>query len=426
VAFRDLGTLSTELRSCKGYAKWATAKDLNVGDVFVLDWPDVSEPWVARITGMSLGDGKSNKIQLILTEDVFGLPAVGAVDQPSDGFVNPIQDPTALSPRAVFEMPYLEAIQRYGQAQVDSLLGDDPDLGYLQVAGGQSGSTGINFILDVDAGSGYVQGSPIDICPSAFLDGAIGPLTTSVPLRGMNAIDQVPANTYAKLGDEWVEFVSFDSGTSTATIKRGVMDSVPTIHSDGDAILFLDNFSGSDEVQYSTGESINVKMLMVTGLGTLDEATAPVDSATMAGRAALPYPPGNVKIGGTAYPATVSGAFTVTWAHRNRVSQADVLVDTTQGDVTPADNTRYGLRFLDDTDTLLVERTDIGPGTANVTLNFTGNVTMELYTIDNTGASLQRHRIVFAYTPPSGSPTNTITATAYTPVDDSTIIDGGP
>jgi hypothetical protein len=96
------------------------------------------------------------------------------------------------------------------------------------------------------------------------------------------------------------------------------------------------------------------------------------------------------------------------------------------GSVTPADNTRYGLRFLDNTDTLIIERTDIGPGTADVVLNYTGNVTMELYTIDNKGESWQRHRFTFAYTPPGGSPVNTITATAYTPVDDTTIIDGGP
>lgn len=441
VAYRDLGTLSTELRSCKANAKWATAKDLNVGDVFVLDWPDVSEPWVARITGMSLGDGKSNKIQLILTEDVFGLPVTGAVQQPTDGFVNPIQAPAALSPRAVFEMPYLEAIQRYGQAQVDDSLDTDPDLGYIQTAGGQSGSSGLNYILDVDSGAGYVQHSPIDICPAAFLDGGIGPLTTAIPLRGATAIGLVPANTYAKLGDEWIEFVSWDAGTAMMTAKRGLMDSVPTTHADGDAVLFVDNFSGSDETQYNTGETVNAKMLMVTGLGTLDEGAAPVDLVTLAGRAALPYPPGNVKIGGAAYPATVSGTFTVTWAHRNRKTQADQFVDTTQPDVTPAPNTRYGLRFLDAASTLLIERTDIGPGTADVTLNVPnggyGNnygsagyggaaITMELYTIDNTGASLQRHSIVFAYTPPGGSPTNTITATAYTPVDDSTIIDGGP
>ena len=66
-----------------------------------------------------------------------------------------------------------------------------------------------------------------------------------------------------------------------------------------------------------------------------------------------------------------------------------------------------------------------GDPTADVILNYTGTVTMELFTIDDVGASYQKHSISFDYVPPVGTAASSIVATAYTPVDDSTIIDGG-
>src|SRR5688500_6115550 len=89
-------------------------------------------------------------------------------------------------------------------------------------------------------------------------------------------------------------------------------------------------------------------------------------STTMGGRQARPYPPGNVKIDGVPYKSTAAGTFVITWAHRNREVQANQLIDTTAGDVTPPPNTRYALRVLDAADALLVEKLDIGPTTASV------------------------------------------------------------
>jgi hypothetical protein len=133
-----------------------------------------------------------------------------------------------------------------------------------------------------------------------------------------------------------------------------------------------------------------------------------------------------VKIAGAYFPATVSGTFTVTWAHRNRQQQTSgVPIGFTDDSITPAVNTRYTLQFKDSTGAVLVTQSNIGPPTANVTLNYTGNVTMELWTVDDNGASTYKYSILFAYTPPSGTPTNTITATQYTPVDNTPIIDGG-
>ena len=127
------------------------------------------------------------------------------------------------------------------------------------------------------------------------------------------------------------------------------------------------------------------------------------------------------------YPSSVTGEYAVSWAHRNREAQADQLIDTTAASVTPDEtrNLRYALRLLDDSDTVLVERDDIGGTTATVVLNYTGDVMLELYAIDDGGESWQRHVHTFAYTAPSPAPAaSTITASAYTPYVPTWVIDG--
>jgi hypothetical protein len=50
-------------------------------------------------------------------------------------------------------------------------------------------------------------------------------------------------------------------------------------------------------------------------------------AVTLAGRASLPYPPGNVKINGAAFPSTTSGDVTMTWNHRYRAGPFIVAQD---------------------------------------------------------------------------------------------------
>ena len=104
--------------------------------------------------------------------------------------------------------------------------------------------------------------------------------------------------------------------------------------------------------------------------------------------------------------------------------QSSVLVDTEEvGAATPA-NYRVTLEFRRaDNDALLIGRYDIDPEiSVTCQLNYTGDVVMILGAKDNNGDSFQRHEITFSY---SGGSTDSITGASYTPIDDSTIIDGG-
>jgi hypothetical protein len=79
----------------------------------------------------------------------------------------------------------------------------------------------------------------------------------------------------------------------------------------------------------------NVKAAPISGGGEYDITLESPVSVVLAGRAAMPYPPGNIRVNGHSYgvrPATVTGDLTVTWNSRNKLTQA-VIVAQDSGDI---------------------------------------------------------------------------------------------
>lgn len=355
VAQRDLRALSSALLTCTIYAN-QDAKGLNIGDVFKLTWPDFEiDGLVMRVVGLAFGDGKSNKVRITAAQDVFALPETGVITQPDEGWVDPVTDAIPAEYRIVEESPYYELVQRLGQTSTDEQMAANPDIGYLLASAARPG-TAINGRFAVDAGGGYEgNDTPMDFCPAAFLAENLTPGATSVAITGGDALSEVAVGTHAQIGAELVKITSVsDSSLGTG---RGVLDTVPAAHPSGTAVLFWDAFADSDGVEYVAGETIQAKILPTTGLGTLDLADAPEDSLTFTSRAFRPYPPGNLKIGGVAYPVTIGGSseLSLSWSHRDRIQQtAGDIVDTTAGNIGPEAGTTYNLRiYKEDLTTLL-------------------------------------------------------------------------
>lgn len=353
VAQRDLRALSAGLLTCTVYAD-TSASILNPGDVFKLTWPDYEiDNLIMRVTGLAFGDGKSNTVRITAAQDVFALPVVGAVAEPVAVWVDPVTDAVAADYRAVVEAPYYELVQRLGQTAVDDQLAGNSDIGYLVASAATPGGA-INARLAVDAGAGYDgNDSPIDFCPVAFLDADLAPGDTSVAITGGVALSDVVSGTHAQIDGELVVVTSVTD--TLLGIGRGVLDTVPVAHLTGATVLFWDDFADSDGVEYVSGETIKAKILPTTGKGTLDLADAPEDSVSFVGRADRPYPPGNLKINGVAYPESIGNVeITWTWAHRDRTQQTSgVIVDTTAGDIGPEVGTTYSLAIYGETDNLL-------------------------------------------------------------------------
>ncbi len=360
-AMRDLKSLSIPRLSCTIYAN-KTAKDLNIGDPFLFEWPDYHEGQIVmRVTGLALGDGKTNKIRISCTQDTFDTPDVIVVTPDVPIWQDPSSDPTPAEYRIVVEAPYFELVQRLGQTTTDDQLASNNNLGYI-LASAVAPTGAINGRLAIDSGAGYDgNDTAMDFCPAAFLAADITPGQTSISITGGQSLSAVTTGTHAQIGNELVKVVALTDTILTA--GRGVLDTVPAAHEAGTPVMFWDEYADSDDVEYVEGEVISVKILPTTGKGTLNVSIAPVDTLQFSRRAVRPYPPGNFRIGGEAYPVAILGGdqLSASWSHRDRLQQtAGELQDTTVGDIGPEAGTTYNLQIYGEEGTLLRDLRNVG------------------------------------------------------------------
>ena len=382
---------------------------------------------VCIVASKESGSLKSGAIALKLTQDIYSLPATTLIEVETGTGTPGAAEPQPIAVQRAFEVPYTDLARSLASSDLAGLTADSSFVQAVAVAP----AGGKNFAMQTQpAGGQYAPADTGEWCPSALIvEGDDTKLETEFTLASATGIEAVQPGSAALWGTEIVRVVSITpTGAGlTITLARGCVDTVPAPeHDAGERIWFYDSTAAVDPTEYVAGETVNVKLLTNASGGQLSIDAATPMAVALGGRAALPYPPGKVKIAGGDWPATVAGEFVVTWAHRNRAAQADQVIDTSVASVTPPDNQRYGLRFKDAGAVVLVEKTSIGPGTATVNLNYTGAVTMELWTIDNGGTSLQRHVHTFDYTAADPAPAeSTIVADDYVPVYDGTIIDGG-
>lgn len=398
VASRDLRALSTPLFSCVLYAN-REASELQPGDVFKLTWPayDLVE-LVMRITGIALGDGRSNQVRISCVEDVFAVPAA-AVQSPGagGGWQDPSQTPLASPAVLAFEVPYYELVQVGGQTSVDADLLARPESGFVGAAAVRPAGSAVNAAIYTDSGAGFAEEGTLDFCPSATLQASIDREDTVVDLLGDVDLDLVTPGTHAQIG---AELVAVDGiAGATMTIRRGVLDTVPVLHAAGARVYFWDEYSGAAGTEYLDGESVGVRVLPINGTGVLPLNDATTETVVLGARAARPYPPGNVAINGEYWPPVVEDVVNVTWSHRDRLQQtAGTLIDFTDGDIGPEAGTTYTLRLLRaDTDALLDEVTGVTVTTQALSTFYSGNVYAQLWSVRDGLSSWQIHEHTFSF-----------------------------
>lgn len=345
---RDLRALSGQPLSCTIYANRKAAR-LNVGDAFKFSWSDLNASSVVmRVAEIALGTSKTNRVRLKVVQDTFATPDTASVSNPNSGggWTDPASPPTPALYRAAMEAPYYEVVQANGQTDTDSRLTENPDLGLIAVAAVRPGNA-INAILAVDSGGGYNDSGALDFCPTATIDESIDEIAETFDILGGIDLDLVELGSFALIDNEIVR-VDAVSDTSI-TVGRGVLDTAPRRHTVGARIFFIDGYLASDEVEYLDAEEIDVKVLPVTGQGSLPEGSATADTITMGKRAIRPYVPGQFKIDGVYYPtAPLPEEVELTWVHRDRTQQTGgTLLDHTDAGVGPEDGVTYRVRVLD-------------------------------------------------------------------------------
>ena len=405
VAMRDLATISTPLAKVRLQVN-RQAWNLHPGDVFKLEWPALGiAGLVLRIATMDSGTLTDGTISIEAVEDVFGLPSTTyTVPQPT-GWVDPVPEPIAATPRRLVEAPYWDLALAMGPAELAYL--DAADC-YLQTLAARPVSGAINYELNskTRSSSSYTPKSQGEFCPTAILGAALTQENTSAALyHSALDIDLVAVGTYAYIDDEVVLVTAINISNQSLVLMRGVMDTVPVPHTVGARIWFADGAQGVDTTEYAAGETVNTRLLTSTGKGSLPLASAPTDSLTMNRRQNRPYPPGHLRINNATYPAVVTGDLLISWAHRDRLSQTVNLIPQTSGNIGPEADVTYTLRLYGETGTLLRTYNDLPDAKQTYTLaNDTADsglgrpndqLRLELEANRSGITSLQKHSITF-------------------------------
>ena len=271
------------------------------------------------------------------------------VEQPG-GWVDPSQAPAAAPYRKLLEAPYWDLARNLSAADLDYV---DALSGYLETLSVRPSGDAINYEIQAKTGAAaYEAAGNGDFCPSATVVSALTKNTTAITLANGIDLDLVTTGGYAIIGDEYVLVSAIDAGAGTATISRGMLDTVPVEHDAGARIWFADGSHGFSSVEYADGEIVDVKLLPATGQGTLDIALAPADSLTMDQRQYRPYAPGKVLVNTGTYPEWIGGTdvFALTWAHRDRLLQTAYLVEQNEASIGPEGGTTYNLRLYSELD----------------------------------------------------------------------------
>ena len=373
-----------------------------------------------RILEVDYGTRTDTRIGLVVAQDIPGMAQTTYVTPSSSVWAAPDAAPKPLPEQKVYEASYRDLAGSLSAAELATV---EADAGFVVALGSRPAGVNYNYMIATRIGSAeFAITGEGDFTPNGVLVAAIGKTDTSIVVQAGRGLDLVTLGSQVLIGDECCRLDAFNPTTGAATIARACVDSVRATHAAGTRVWFSDIYNGRVNTEFTEGESIDVKLLCRTRLGTLNAALATASTVTMARRQSRPYPPGRVRIAGSAAPASVTGEFTVTWTHRNHIVQADQLVEGDAGSITPPPDQRYGLRVLGAGGAVLVERDDIAGDTATVDLAASGTVTVVLYSINDSDESLQRHEITFAYT--AGSATaHSISAPAWTPVQ--IVIDGG-
>lgn len=210
------------------------------------------------------------------------------------------------------------------------------------------------------ADSDYTVRGESALTTVAFLVADIGHMASTITITGLKVTDPTATaiGRPAMIDDEIVR-VDGVSG-STVTISRGCADTIPAAHLAGSPVWFFDMEMGTDGREYLAGETISVKPLVHTPNSIpMTVASVPPRQLTFNQRFHRPYPPAEFKCKGDYWFTGVktlpvgTPELVWTWNHRDRLLQADQLIDHNDADIGPEAGTTYTARVYTSDDVLV-------------------------------------------------------------------------
>ncbi len=397
VAARECHALTSYTRRGKISVK-ASAGPFVRGEVRAFSWARLGiERMPVRIEDIDEGDATDTRVHLTVLQDVAGMAQTSYLGSTTSGWTPPDRTPRPLDLEHVYEATYRDLAGYLRPADLERLA---PEAGFLVALGARPPGLAYGFALYTrTAGAPFAEAGAGDFSPSGVLPVALAPDATSMVLASHRGLGLVKVGEECIIGGvEHCRVTSIDAGTGTVGIARGCVDTVPQAHLAGAVVWFPDVYNGHDRAEYIDGETVDAQLRTRTSTGTLPEADAVTRSVVMAGRAHRPYPPGRVRVNGQAWPSALSGLLTAEWAHRDRVLQADQVVDTDQTNIGPEDGVTYAVRWYLD-NTLVLEDDGLTGTSSSFTPAGAGMLRVEIEAVRDGVVSWQMQVREFAYTP---------------------------
>lgn len=355
---RDLNAQALPLRGFKCLLDHRGWK-VQPGSVFRIQDPKRGGVDIAiRVGAVEEAPITDGNISIAAIEDVFAMPVNGtAAVQPPQ--VNPPNFTPTIARRRAYEIPYALLNRLFPEGEFNAI---QPQYGYYGMAAEKP--TGLMMAYDLAMRS---QGQTTwdirgngDFVPVGALSARISYLDTAIAIYEVTDRERILEliGECIMLGDEVLRVdsaVLLGNGEVSMTVARGVYDTVPAQHFAGTLAWFFEDDVGSDWMSYSGGEVAEGKELpwSLRG-GRYPVEAAPIDAVTMNFRFYRPYAPGFVFLNNQwrwFIETTLNKnepVLTISWNHRDRVSQGDVRVDHEQGDIGPEPESSYLLVFYNE------------------------------------------------------------------------------
>lgn len=368
VAQRDLKAESTPLKRFKVRLDRRGYQLVPTSVIRIQDLSRGLNNIVLRVGQIDDGSTEDGSILLTCIQDVFGMPATSFVDPQDSLYEEPSIDPEPVVNQIAIELSYRDLYRYLGPGDTAAL--PDP-AGYAALIAQRPSTLSLSFqLFSTITGSVYDNEGIAYFAPSCTIDADIGAGWESVTVD--DAFDEWAAlevNTPILIVDaggnfEIVRLNTWDTILRTLNISRGCADTVPSYHLEGARLYFYHNRVGVDPEPYIDSDVVEMAAATTTYSGTLDVSLALMSDVTMNSRVIRPYPPGNLKINDVRYDQNEyqwlgGDDLVLTWSHRNRLTQGDVLVPHEVTTISPEAGTTYTIEIIDASDDSVV-RTDTG------------------------------------------------------------------
>lgn len=359
VAARDLAVMASPILKVSFYCD-RSAFNLTPGDPFRFAWAEhgIVES-VLRIVEIDFGVLTDGKIHITAIEDISSGGTIVYATDGTSGAVVTDDSPVNIATYLQVEAPY--PLRNFAEYVEGSAAEADMAIQLYLASNPSNYTTKYNFYEKSVAGIYSLHNGDGVFCPSGTIYESPGllkeNLTASFTIDISSELDDWELAVSAREVSGLVycdgEYMSYESavvingGThlTFTNLHRGLLDTVPATHAVGSRVWSVANASQLNLRVAATGSVITVAQPEATG-GILDLASCTPVTINFASRGLKPYPPGNWKLEGAAYPATFTGDLLVAWNARNRQLNTGDLWYQTDGDVGAAEaGTTYELKF---------------------------------------------------------------------------------